>query len=322
MRILAVDDDPVVLDILAEFLSEKDGYYLDRHSSAESALQALHNTEKEFDCILLDIVLPGMDGIEMCKQLRRVKRFGSVPVLMITGSSEVKLMSQAFAVGATDFIAKPLKRFELQARVNSAGLLNQSLAKANHTLSELTQLTRIRFEEPLHLKGAGLYDILEVENTLLRSETVRFAMTLVNLDIYGLRGIYRSVSPAAFRQCLEAIGEAAALTMRGANVQIAYSGSGCFVAAYLDRGRIDCTALTEEFNAKLTESWESERTSVPLPPSGRFSQISCQRIWSGTSASRTLREFLEERKGGRHFAPDEENDLFSRLNHELEKTSR
>lgn len=321
MRILAVDDDPVILELLAEAFDAKDGYHLEGHLCAETGLDALNSAAQPFDCILLDIMLPGMDGIEMCAMLRNTKRHSATPIVMITGSKEVDLMTRAFAAGATDFITKPLTKLELIARVKSAGLLNQSLAKAQHTMSELTHLTKIRFEEPLNLAVVGMSDVLALENDLLRQKAGCFAMTMFTLDTCGMRGIYRSASMPTYRHCLETIGSAAIGAMRGHKSKLTYVGNGRFVGLIMERSRLDRDVMTESFNADLAKLWDVEKTGVPIPPEVWISSISTQRIWSGVSASDALRSYLTKSGGMNNLEQFEENDLFSRLEHHLAKST-
>ena len=84
MRILVVDDDPVILDLLADCLTEDQGYHLHMYDSAESGLEALQASDMPFDCILLDIMLPGMDGIQMCEVLRQTTQCCSMSAISET----------------------------------------------------------------------------------------------------------------------------------------------------------------------------------------------------------------------------------------------
>ncbi len=313
MRILAIDDDPIILDLLSEYLPAEDGYDLVLRPCAESGLEALSASDRPFDCIILDIMLPGMNGIEMCARMRKSKRNDTTPILMITGSKEVDLMARAFKAGATDFITKPLDCVELAARIISAGLLNQSLAKAQHTMSELTQLVKIPFHEPIALKVDGISEALALENELLRRDAGCFAMTVFSLKVCGLRGIYRSVSAPAYRRCLEVIGAATLGSMKGHKAKLTYVGNGRFIGAVMERARLDRDVMTENFNADLAKSWDIKSTDVPVPPTVRITAISSQRIWSGKSASDALRGHLMEAEVSNQLALCDENDLFSRL---------
>ncbi|MGC1504477.1 MAG: response regulator [Sulfitobacter sp.] len=321
MRILVVDDDPVILDLLADCLTEDLGYHLHMYDSAESGLEALNTSQEPYDCILLDIMLPGMDGIQMCELLRQTSQCCSTPILMITASNEVGLMARAFEAGATDFINKPLKPVELTGRVVMAGLLNRSLAKAQHTMSTLSEALKLRFEEPLDLKVAGMSNILAHENQLLRCNANCFAMTMFMLNVSGLRGIYRTVRSPAFRQCLETIGTVAVETLSEHNLNLSYIGNGRFFGTVMDRKRLDHEKLTDEFKENLLAAWDFTQTGVPVPPVCTFSQISAQRMWSNLSASDKLREYTHVEGGVNHISSNEENDLFARLNSRLPQES-
>lgn len=317
MRILVVDDDPVILDLLADCLTEDQGYHLHMYDSAETGLEALQASDMPFDCILLDIMLPGMDGIQMCEVLRQTTQCCSTPILMITASNEVGLMARAFEAGATDFINKPLKPVELTGRVVMAGLLNRSLATAQHTMSAISETLKLRFEEPLDLKVPGMSNILAQENELLRCSANCFAMTMFTLNVSGLRGIYRTVRSPAFRQCLETIGTVAVQTLRDQKHNLSYIGNGRFFGTVMDRKRLDYDKLTTEFQENLLTAWDFTQTGVPVPPACTFSQVSPQRMWSNLSASDKLRDCINLEAGGNHLTSNEENDLFARLNNKL-----
>ncbi|MCX7560203.1 response regulator [Sulfitobacter sp. F26204] len=317
MHILVVDDDAIMLDLLAATLTKEEGYQLEMHTSAESGLEALANSEHQFDCMLLDIMLPGMNGIEMCNELRKSSRHSTTPILMITGSVDLQLMARAFEVGATDFIHKPFDPQELTARVKMAGLLNQSLAKAQHTMSALADRLKIRFDEPLDLGIDKMCTPLALENELLRYRAECFAMTMFSIDIFSMRGIYRAVRASAFRSCLEIIGEAAVEAFGERNFRLAYIGKGRFIGAFMDRQRFDSEEVNDRLNAELEEAWDTNLTGVPMAPKGRLTALSAQRIWSGISASDALRQCQTQEAGLGDLTPTEENDLFARLDNKL-----
>lgn len=321
MRILAVDDDPIILGLLEEYLTEQEGFHLASYPNAESGLEALNAAQHPFDCIILDIMLPGMNGIALCELVRNTKRYHSVPILMITGSQELDLMAQAFDAGATDFVTKPFRNPELLARVQSSSLLNRSLAKANHIMGELTALMKIRFGEAIALEVDGLSDVLALENELLRSRAERFSMSLYNLSIDGLRGIYQTTTPIAYRHCLAVIGTTAVLSTHGAKNTLAYAGSGRFVGTHFDRQRMDCDAMTKSFNTQLAERWDPRKAGVMTPPTGQFNLISSQRMWSGTSAGEQLRAFLSADDNFDLVSGNDETNLFSRLDTELRQST-
>jgi len=114
-RILVVDDTPANVKLLEALLLPQ-GYDVVAAESGEEALRAVADTGP--DLVLLDIVMPGMDGYEVCRRLRAAEATAVLPVVMITASGDQEKI-KALEVGADDFITKPLNKNELLARVGS-----------------------------------------------------------------------------------------------------------------------------------------------------------------------------------------------------------
>lgn len=125
-RILVVDDTPANLALLLDALTEA-GHALSVAESGRSALAVLEHLSP--DLILLDLVMPGMDGIELCGLLRAHPRSQGVPVLFMTAVDEPEQKVRAFAAGAVDYITKPVYPPEVLARI-AAHLQIRSLRRA------------------------------------------------------------------------------------------------------------------------------------------------------------------------------------------------
>lgn len=115
-KILVVDDEEVLVETIAYNL-EQSGYQVETAATGVSALEAAHR--ESFDLIVLDIMLPGMDGLEVCRQLRREDRTATVPIIMLTAKSEEIDKVVGLEVGADDYVTKPFGRRELLARVRA-----------------------------------------------------------------------------------------------------------------------------------------------------------------------------------------------------------
>ena len=110
--ILIVDDTVANLDLLAELL---DNYDIIDATSGEEALEILE--EEKVDLILLDIMMPGMDGFEVCRRLREKPETKEIPIIFITAKNDEDSIEKAYDIGGSDYITKPFKPKELRARV-------------------------------------------------------------------------------------------------------------------------------------------------------------------------------------------------------------
>ncbi|MBW7455032.1 response regulator transcription factor [Paenibacillus sepulcri] len=129
-RILVVDDEERIRRLLKMYL-EKEGYSIEEAEDGESALRLA--TASDFDLILLDVMLPGIDGIEVCTRLRQVK---ATPVIMLTAKGEEMNRVQGFEVGADDYVVKPFSPREVIYRVKA--ILRRSSATAFLTKETIT----------------------------------------------------------------------------------------------------------------------------------------------------------------------------------------
>lgn len=138
--ILVVDDDKS-MRMLLRLALEQEGYQVFEAQDGEACLAIYQRREP--DAILLDAILPGIDGFTCCSQLRSYTCSDRIPVLMLTVLDEPEAIEQAFAAGATDYITKPIQWAVLRHRLRR--LLQQSqvykqLESANQELQRLANL--------------------------------------------------------------------------------------------------------------------------------------------------------------------------------------
>jgi two-component system OmpR family response regulator len=114
MRVLVTEDDAAMAGLVSQGLRE-DGYEVDVEASGERAIAAVRETV--YDIVLLDVMLPGIDGFATCRRLRG--RGASMPVLMLTARDEIDDRVRGLDAGADDYLTKPFSLAELLARVRA-----------------------------------------------------------------------------------------------------------------------------------------------------------------------------------------------------------
>lgn len=130
-NILIVDDEPLIVKGL-KFSLEQEGYLTDVAYDGEQALNKIN--ENNFDLILLDLMLPKVDGISVCQQIRETK---SIPIIMITAKGEDMDKILGLEYGADDYMTKPFNILEVKARIKSLFRRIESLVPDN-TTNEIT----------------------------------------------------------------------------------------------------------------------------------------------------------------------------------------
>ena len=136
-KILVVDDEPLNIHVLVGLL--KDKYKVIAAKSGEQALKAANSSNKP-DLILLDIMMPEMDGYEVCTRLKADSHTKDIPVIFISAKSNVADETKGLALGAVDYIAKPVSPAIVQARVHTHLALKEARESVKRLEKELTDL--------------------------------------------------------------------------------------------------------------------------------------------------------------------------------------
>jgi two-component system NtrC family sensor kinase len=155
-KILVVDDDEEIRDILREIFEEA-GYRTVTAADAPAALRALH--KEQCDLIVLDLEMPGVDGVALCRLLRAQDATSKIPVIAFSGSDDESRQVEAFAAGVDDYIIKPSTPGELLSRVST------HLRSAQREWALLGSNRELRFLADL---GRGLLRALEPEQLVRR----------------------------------------------------------------------------------------------------------------------------------------------------------
>jgi signal transduction histidine kinase len=154
--LLIVDDDPTARETLVSMLEGKD-YQLELVTNGAQALQTLDKLQP--DLILLDVMMPGMDGFEVCRRIRSNPKLAEIPIILLTALDDRASLLMGIESGADDFISKPVDRHELNARVRTITRLNryhilmeqrENLSKMAERLIAAQEQERQRISRELH----------------------------------------------------------------------------------------------------------------------------------------------------------------------------
>jgi len=200
-NIIVVDDTPANLQLLTGMLKER-GYKVRPVPSGRLALQAAKNDPP--DLILLDIMMPEMDGYEVCKQLKTDEKLTEIPVIFISALNETMDKVKAFGVGGVDYVTKPFQFEEVNARVSTHLELQRQRRKLKENYEQLRRLEELRdnlvhmivhdlrspltgiigfIDLALHEKDTLTKDVLEYLQTAKCSTTAVIDMVSAVLDV-------------------------------------------------------------------------------------------------------------------------------------------
>lgn len=192
MEILIVDDTIENIKLVADLLADFDTSFA---RSGEEALKLLE--EESFDLILMDVMMPGLDGYETCKQLREMPNSAETPVIFLTAKTDNESIIKAFASGGQDFLSKPFHTEELRARVKSQLITKRyqdrlkeqlHLAKEKNTVEKLSseleatlnQLQKDWYESYANVNSS--LETIEEDPSTLENELSKIRKTLSDFN--------------------------------------------------------------------------------------------------------------------------------------------
>ena len=204
-KILVVDDDPRNVRLLAHLLATK-GYEVVTATSGPEALERVETDRP--DLVLLDVVMPGMSGYEVCKKIREDLATGVLPVVMVTALDPAQERLKGLEAGADDFLTKPINQLELLARVRSLLRIKElydtvetqaaQLAEWNKTLEERVAEQLGELERVSRLKrflSPQLAELIVSSGDDKFLESHRREITVVFCDLRGFTAFAESAEP-------------------------------------------------------------------------------------------------------------------------------
>ena len=146
---LFIAEDETAIVSLLKYNLEKEGHKISSSENGEEALKLIK--DKNPDLILMDWMLPDLSGVEICKQLKKNKKYSDIPIIMLTAKGEEEDKLKAFDTGADDYVTKPFSQKELNARIKS--LLRRSKPQASSDIVQFTDLKIDRITKRVYRKG-------------------------------------------------------------------------------------------------------------------------------------------------------------------------
>ncbi len=188
--ILIVDDEPDNFDVVEAFLNHPD-YQLHYVENGEKAMAALSVFQP--DLILLDVMMPGIDGLTLCQKIKAIPQWHSVPIIMLTALASKEILAQCLESGADDFVGKPVNRLELTARVRSMLRIRQQYQQLNGFNAQLeakvaqrtAELQRLLYQDPLTQLPSRM-SLLEQVGGQLDTPQPDFALAYLDCDQFKL----------------------------------------------------------------------------------------------------------------------------------------
>ncbi len=189
-RILIIDDEPDNFDVIETFLSDQN-YDLHYVANGHGAIDILDSLQP--DLLLLDVMMPEIDGIELCRRIKAVPEWENIPIIIVTSLTSKKDLAECLNAGADDFITKPVNRLELRARVKSMLRIRQQYqalvtfnARLEATVQERTaQLYQMIFTDWLTNLPSRAFFLEEMTGILANGDT-SFAVIYLDCDQFKL----------------------------------------------------------------------------------------------------------------------------------------
>ena len=260
MKILIVDDDPDILNLVAQALAALGDHDVDTAASGRAALDKVSASIVPFDCFLLDIQMPQMTGIELCGHIRSRPGYRYTPVIMVTAASDKDHIDQAFAAGATDYLTKPFDIFDLKHRIalaEKSAFQTRQMAQDVYQLNELQEDLQAEafhsLEDAIPIDDVdGVLRVHAFESYLKHMNRTQYNRTkLLSVVTLNIRDIYDRCTGREFADQVADIAESIVTALHGKTPLITYLGRGVYIVA-VEADRVANTgALLSEIKAAV-----------------------------------------------------------------------
>lgn len=280
MNILIVDDSIVSRTFLTDMLQEA-GYSNIMIAGSMEEVFSRFCSDNSYSCtlvdlVLLDIHLPGKDGIEGCRELKQTEQFRDIPVIIISGLKQLEHLEPAFDAGAIDYLTKPPKRLELEVRVRSALKLKREMdhrkARERELLEMATRLEEANRQLQLISTRDGLTGLANrhagndfIAREWLRAIREQMDFSVIMVDIDCFKRYNDTYGHLQGDECLKAVATALGRGMhRPLDLLVRYGGEE-FMALLPDTDLTGAAAVAEAMQAEVAGLALDHNTSSVAP---------------------------------------------------------
>lgn len=261
MKILIVDDCQMTTLQLAGILSQA-GYpnavAVHSYEQAMETLTAARSTQSPVDLIIMDISMPGTDGIAATLTIKSQYEFEDIPIVIVTSHDDEAILDRSFAAGASDYIVKPVGKVELRARIRSALQLRDEMIKRKDRERELERLAR-KLEKMSNLDGlTGIANRRCFDDTLVK-EWVRNGredspLGLLMIDIDHFKSYNDTLGHVDGDTCLCAVAEAIRAAVHRPGDMVARYGGEEFAVILPNTDFAGARAVADNIHANLAKT--------------------------------------------------------------------
>ena len=262
MKILVVDDDPFIHELFPEIFVLADLTDVHAASCGAEALEIIAAEDKPFDCFVLDVDMPEMNGIELCKRIRALPGCEKKPILMLTSKTDPVSIENAFASGANDYISKPFNLKDIYNRIRVAERLSEA-SKTAVSVDELdvgekdtAGVHDFEFCEKLHLAHVDRlilsFSLGNYLTQLDRKALKGCKVFCVSLD--DAKDLYEHSGSTDFTTLLTDLGESIITTVDCPNLLMSYEGNGQFICVTRDAQLADWEVLEAGIQRNLEDT--------------------------------------------------------------------
>lgn len=299
-RILVVDDEPSILELVKTALETLDDYNVSTATNAIAALEEIRRAERPFDCILLDIQMPETDGIELLRGLRSLPDYADIPILMLTAMSDRSYIDEAFKEGATDYVNKPFDFLELRSRIKCAHQLVDERRKtelsqkcAYQLQQKMKRNKQFNFDDPISVSDVDKHlRYLEFDNYVTQlARRKLFNSQSIAIKIQDAQLLYEKQDCDSFRNAIQTVAESIQLATHKVDCVFSYRGGGIFLVISHDAKGAEALSCEKNLNTLIQER-TPHRQTAPEPINVLVSNSVPMRGLSRSAAATALQDAI------------------------------